>query len=212
MSGSMLRLLIVEDHPIFREGLQAALLAFPDLLVVAAVATVAEAQTALDEHHPDVALVDLALPDGSGLDVTQRAAANGTVAIVLTMSRQPDVLLEAVRAGARGYLVKGAGREEIVSAVRAAARGEAIFGSDVADHVLSALTRQDPAAAAFPTLSQRERDVLRLLAHGLPNRSIATRLHLSEKTVRNHVSGILAKLDVSTRHDAADLARAAHLQ
>jgi DNA-binding NarL/FixJ family response regulator len=130
------------------------------------------------------------------------------VVVVLTMTHHAEFVLEAVQAGARGYLVKGAGRAEIGAAVVAAARGEAVFGADIADHVLAALRRQDATAAAFPMLSSREREVLALLADGLTNQEIAARLYLSGKTIRNHVSSILAKLGVATRQDAAQAARA----
>ncbi len=160
--------------------------------------------------QPAVALVDITLPDGSGLELAKKWSADplGPVVVVLTMTHHAEFVLEAVQAGARGYLVKGAGQAEIGAAVVAAARGEAVFGADVADHVLAALSRQDATAAAFPMLSPRERQVLRLLADGLTNQAIAARLYLSEKTIRNHVSGILAKLGVATRQDAARMSRA----
>ncbi len=206
-----LRLLVVEDHPIFREGLIAALSTADDIEVVAVVGSVAEALDALAVHElerPDLALVDLALPDGTGAEVIRAATGHGVRSMVLTMSKDPTYLLDAVKAGARGYVVKGASRQDIVSAIHAVAAGDAVFGAEVADLALGAVVRQDARTASFPQLTAREHDVLGLLALGLPNAVIADRLQLSDKTVRNHVSAILAKLGVRSRHEAADLARA----
>jgi DNA-binding NarL/FixJ family response regulator len=201
------RLLIVEDHPIFRDGLVAALAPVTHVEVVCTAGSVAEALTALPRDDVELVLVDLTLPDGSGLEVIEAAAARGLRPLVLTMSNDPAHLVSAIRAGARGYVVKGAGRTEIVGALEAVHRGDAVFGADIAELALHAVTAQDPQAARFPMLSERERDVLRLLALGLPNAGIATRLSLSEKTVRNHVSNIIAKLGVGSRYEAAELAR-----
>jgi DNA-binding NarL/FixJ family response regulator len=210
MSGPPITVLVVEDHPIYRDGLVTALAAIDGVRVTGSCGTLAEGTEQVAALRPDVALIDLALPDGSGLDLARVCTADpgGPAVVILTMSRQPGVVLEAVRAGARGYLVKGAGGAEIGAAVIAAARGEAVFGVDVADTVLGALQRQDPSGAAFPMLSPREREILSLLTEGLTNQAIASRLYLSDKTVRNHVSTVLAKLGVASRHDAARLARA----
>jgi DNA-binding NarL/FixJ family response regulator len=178
--------------------------------VVGLAGTVEAALEAIDhEGDPaaDVALVDLGLPDGSGVDVVREATRRGIRVLVLTMSHDPAYLLEAVRAGARGYVVKGAGRHDIVSAITAVAAGDAVFGAEVADLALKAVLSQDARSIAFPQLSEREHDVLELLALGLPHAAIATRLHLSDKTVRNHVSAIMGKLGVDSRHAAAELAR-----
>jgi len=204
-----MRVLVVEDHPIFRDGLLAALASAGNLEVVAAAGTVAEALAALDTCDPEVALVDLALPDGRGIDVIREASRRRIRVLVLTMSTEPAQLVRAVQAGARGYVVKGAGQRDIVAAIASVAAGEAVFGAEVAELALAAVTRQDARTAAFPTLTEREYDVLDLLAVGLPNSAIAGRLVLSEKTVRNHVSSILAKLGVTSRHEAAELARSA---
>lgn len=209
MNNDPVTVLVVEDHPIYLEGLLAALAGIEGIRVLGGCSTVAQAQHHVVDLRPDVALVDLALPDGSGLDLVRscRRLTDGPAVLVLTMTRQPDIVLEAVRAGARGYLVKGASGEQIGAAVLAAAGGEVIFGADVADNVLAALHNQNPASAAFPTLSPREFEVISLLGQGLTNHAIATRLFLSDKTVRNHVSSVLAKLGLTSRHEAADLAR-----
>jgi DNA-binding NarL/FixJ family response regulator len=203
-----MRLLVVEDHPIYRDGLESGLAASPGIDVVGSVATVGEGLRLLAEQDIDVALVDLSLPDGSGIELVRAATRMGRHALVLTMSHDPGALVEAVRAGARGYVVKGSARDEIVSALMGVARGDVVFSSEVAATALSAITRQDPATAAFPTLTAREHDVLRLLGDGLPNRAIAQRLGLSEKTVRNGVSAVMAKLGAVDRHEAAERYRA----
>lgn len=202
-----LRLLVVEDHPIFLDGLLAALSGAERVGQVHAATSVTEGLDVLAREQIDVALVDLALPDGSGSLLVAAATAAGAHALVLTMSDDPGHFVEAVRAGARGYLVKGSGRHEILSAVVAVAEGDVLFGADVAELALGAVTRQDPRSAAFPQLSNRELDVLDLLGLGLSNHAIAERLTLSEKTVRNRVSDILTKLGVASRHDAAELLR-----
>ncbi len=209
MNPGPVGVLVVEDHPVYRDGLVAALAHIQGIHVLGDCATLAEAVDLVRDLRPDVALVDLTLPDGSGLDLVRscRRLTDGPAVVVLTMSRQPDIVLEAVRAGARGYLVKGASGAQVGAAVLAVAGGEVVFGSDVADNVLTALHNQDPKLAAFPMLSPRELDVISLLGQGLTNHAIATRLVLSDKTVRNHVSSVLAKLGLSSRHDAAELAR-----
>jgi DNA-binding NarL/FixJ family response regulator len=201
------RILVVEDHPIFRDGLLAALAVAENLRVVAVAGSVSEAIAALDTSAPDLALVDLALPDGAGVEVIREAAQRGVRVLVLTMSTEPAQLVHAIQAGARGYVVKGAGKRDIVAAIEAVAAGDAVFGAEIANPALAAVTRQDARTAAFPTLTEREHDVLDLLVLGLPNSAIAGRLFLSEKTVRNYVSSILAKLGVGSRHEAAELAR-----
>jgi DNA-binding NarL/FixJ family response regulator len=201
------RILVVEDHPIFRDGLLAALAVAGNLRVVAVAGSVSEAIAALDTSAPDLALVDLALPDGAGVEVIREAAQRGVRVLVLTMSTEPAQLVHAIQAGAGGYVVKGAGKRDIVAAIEAVAAGDAVFGAEIANLALAAVTRQDARTAAFPTLTEREHDVLDLLVLGLPNSAIAGRLFLSEKTVRNYVSSILAKLGVGSRHEAAELAR-----
>ncbi len=202
---------IVEDHPIYREGLQAALSELPDVQVLAASGTAAEATADVERFRPDLVLLDLTLPDGNGLDLARAwtRGPDGPTVLVLTMTRDPQVVAEAMHAGARGYLLKGSGRAEISAAIVAAANGHAVFGSDIAAGVLGALTRQDPGSYSFPTLTVREREILALLGEGLTNPAIAVRLCISDKTVRNHVSNVLTKLDVTSRHDAARLARGA---
>jgi DNA-binding NarL/FixJ family response regulator len=214
VSVTPVRVAIVEDHPVYRDGLTAAFgEASSDIEVVGAVGTVADTLGLLSGEAIDVLLLDLGLPDGSGLDLlaTLRARHSRVAVVVLTMNEDRQMVLDAVRAGARGYLLKGAGRAEIVDAVRRAAAGGAVFHAGPADVVLAAAlgALDDPVVALG--LTPREAQVLRLLADGLSNQAIAARLGLAPKTVRNQVSTILTKLAVDTRLEAAARARAAGL-
>ena len=211
-SGRMTTVVIVEDHPVFRAGLADACCRATDLEVVAAVGSVAEAQDALG-LAPDVVLLDLGLPDGSGLDVlaTLRARRSATAVVVLTMNDDGEAVLAAVRAGARGYLLKGSGEKDITDAVRAVAAGRVILDGLPGRVVLDAAASSEQPAATRLGLTEREADILRLVAGGLANPAIATRLGLSPKTVRNVVSVVLAKLGVASRMEAAERARSSGL-
>ena len=197
----------------YRDGLTAAFDEASDIEVAGAVGTVADTLRLLGAEAIDVLLLDLGLPDGSGLDLlaTLRARHSRVAVVVLTMNEDRQMVLDVVRAGARGYLLKGAGRAEIIDAVRHAAAGGAVFHAGPADVVLSAAlgALDDPVVALG--LTAREAHVLRLLADGLSNQAIASRLGLAPKTVRNQVSTILTKLGVDTRVEAAARARAAGL-
>ncbi len=204
------RLLVVEDHPLYRDGIAAAFQGVADVTVVGAVGTVAEARDGLD-GGVDVMLLDLGLPDGPGLELLRGLPPGRPAVVVLTMHEDPFTVLEAVRAGARGYLLKGAGREEIVEAVRRAAAGAAVFGAAAADVVIAAAASAGGAPHVTLGLTEREGEVLRLVAQGLTNAAVASRLGLAPKTVRNQVSVILDKLGVTSRGEAAAQARAAGL-
>lgn len=208
----MTRLLLVDDHPLFLDGVRAALAGDTDIEIVGQAGSVAEACALTAELAPDVVLMDLGLPDGSGIDATQqiRAAHPDVRVLVMTMSSQDDAVVAAMRAGARGFVVKGAGRDELIHAVRTVAAGGAVFSPTVADR-LGAFFVGSSSEPAFPQLSEREREVLELLARGLDNRRIARELFLSDKTVRNHVSAILGKLEAGNRVDAIQRARRAGL-
>lgn len=208
-----LRVLLVDDHPLYRTGVRMVLEAAGGIEVVAEAETVGAVVPLLVEHQPDLVLMDLALPDGSGVAATREvlAARPGTRVLVVTMSEDADNLLAAVRAGALGYLLKGAGADEVVRAVRTAGAGGAVFSPRMAERLTGLLVGVGavPAREAFPGLTEREREVLGLLAGGLDNRGIARRMFLSDKTVRNHVSNLLAKLGVADRTAAALRAREA---
>ncbi len=184
-----------------------------DVEVVAEVGDGDSAVAAVARCQPDVVLMDLRMPGTSGVEATQRiAAAHPDVAVlVLTMSEDDDSVFAALRAGARGYLLKEAGKDEIARSLHAVARGEAVFGPKVAPRVLSFFSSARPAAVPFPQLTDREREILDLVAAGAGNATIARRLFLSEKTVRNNVSTILSKLGVATRAEAVAAARDAGL-
>lgn len=209
------RVLVVDDHPLFRDGVVTALTDADDLEVVGEAQDVASAIAATGELGPDVVLMDLNLPDGSGIDAVRALAAShpDVRVLVMTMSTDDDAVVAAMRAGARGYVVKGASRRDLVESVRAVASGGAVFSPVVADRLAGYFTglAAVPGREAFPQLTDREREVLELLARGLDNRGIARELCLSDKTVRNHVSNTLAKLDVASRSEAVLRARNAGL-
>jgi DNA-binding NarL/FixJ family response regulator len=211
----MTRILLVDDHPLFLDGVRAAMVGAHDLEIVGEAHDVAAALARAAELVPDVVLMDLNLPDGSGVDATRELlAANPSCRVlVMTMATEDDAVVAAMRAGARGYVVKGSGRSELLQAVRAVAAGGAVFSPAVADRLggfFAGLATQ-PAATAFAQLTTREREVLELVARGYDNRKIARELFLSDKTVRNHVSSLLAKLEVPDRAEAIQRARRAGL-
>ena len=204
--------LVVDDHPMFRDGL-VSLVDSLDWAEVVGQAEDADAAVAVArEVRPDIVLMDLHLGSGNGLDATARITADlpGTAVLVLTMVENDDAVAAALRAGARGYLVKGASRAQIRRALEAVADGETILGRGTAG-ALARLSPAGDALSAFPGLSEREREVLGLLAAGLGNGEIAGRLYLSDKTVRNVVSSIFGKLQVSSRAEAVARARDAGL-
>jgi DNA-binding NarL/FixJ family response regulator len=210
----MIRVLIADDHPMFRRGVAATVDGDPAMHVAAEADSTDAAVEAAASARPDVVLMDVAMPGGGGIEAVKRirAADPDARVLMLTMSEDTDAVFASLRAGARGYLVKDADRDAIRAAVRAVARGEAVFGARVAERVVGFFAASGAAASvAFPQLSPREREVLDLIARGLDNRSIARRLVLSEKTVRNNVSSILTKLQLADRNQAIVTARDAGL-
>jgi DNA-binding NarL/FixJ family response regulator len=206
MSGS-LRVLIADDHPLFRQGLRAALDETPGIDVVAEAADGAESVRLAIELAPDVVLMDLQMPELSGVDATRRIldARPETHVLVLTMFDGDSSVFAAIRAGAKGFLLKGADQQDVERAIRTVAAGEAVFGSAIATRLVSYFASN--RARAFPELTPREHDVLELLANGLGNQAIAAELALSLKTVRNNVSNIFTKLRVADRAQAMLKAR-----
>jgi DNA-binding NarL/FixJ family response regulator len=210
-----IRVVVADDHPIVRAGLAALLSSLPDMEVAGTATTGREAiREVVVTSRPDVALLDLKMPDLDGIAATREISrvAPEVGVLVLTMYDDDDSVFAAMRAGARGYLVKGVEQEDIARAIRSVAAGEAIFGPGVAQRVLGFLTAPPPKAEApFPQLSQREHDILDLLAAGLNNAGIADRMGIAPKTVANNVSSIFTKLQVADRAQAIVRARDAGL-
>jgi DNA-binding NarL/FixJ family response regulator len=210
----MIRVLVADDHPAFRRGLELMLVDVDDLEVVGMAETGARAVELAGSLAPDVVLMDLRMPDLDGIEATHRIIqrAPAPAVVVLTMFEDDDSVFAAMRAGARGYLLKGADQDEIVRAIRAAAAGEAIFGPEVAARLIDHFAQgAGSLAAVFPSLTEREREVLEMIAAGKGNATIAHELVISLKTVRNHVSNIFTKLQVSDRSSAIVKARKAGL-
>ena len=202
------RVVIADDHPMFRYGVVAALGTSDQVTVVGEAATGRELLAVVAARHPDVVLTDLAMPDLDGASATRALVERhpGIGVVVLTMHADDDSVLAALRAGARGYLLKGADTVEVVGAVLAVAAGHAVYGAAVAARIAE-LSTVGGRREAFPELTQRERAVLELLASGARNGQIAAALGITDKTVRNHISAILWKLQVGDRTAAALKAR-----
>lgn len=209
------RILLADDHAIFRYGLRAMLSSLPEYEVVGEATTGEEAVALTAELRPDVILMDVQMPGKGGIEATRRIleTSPGVGVIVVTMFEDDDSVFAAMRAGARGYVLKGADKEEVFTVVRAVARGEAHFGPEVAKRLMSFFSAPRPAATseAFPELTAREREVLDLIAGGRSNAEITRQLFLSPKTVRNHISNIFTKLRVADRAQAIVRAREAGL-
>lgn len=215
MTRRPIRVLIADDHPLFRDGVQALLGSVPDMEVVAEAADGDRAIELAASATPDVILMDLKMPGCNGIEATRRILRRHPEAgiLVLTMFEDDDSVFAAMRAGARGYLLKGADQEDILRAIRAVADGEAIFGPSIAPRVIGffASPQATTPPVPFPELTDREREILSLVAKGMGNQEIAHRLSLTEKTVRNHVSTIFGKLQVAGRPEAIVRAREAGL-
>ncbi len=210
-----LRILVAEDHPLFRKGVISLLRSVDGFEVVGEAATGEEAVARTAELQPDVVLMDLQMPGAGGIEATRKVAheSPSVHVLVVTLFEDDDSVFMALRAGARGYVLKDADEEELVRAIRAVGRGEAIFSPNVAERVLAYFAAPRPAAPpqVFPTLTDREREILNLIAKGYPNPSIARELSLSTKTVGNYVSNIFTKLQVADRAQAIIRAREAGL-
>ena len=210
-----IRILIADDHAAFRAGLQALLRTAADLEVVGHVDSGDAAVAQAELLQPDVILMDINMPGLNGIEATRRILYTSPHIgiLVITMFEDDDSVFSAMQAGARGYLLKGAPKTEILRAVRGVASGEAIFGATIAKRLTSYFSAPRPsnASQAFPELTEREREILNLIAHGASNQEIANRLVLSPKTVRNHTSNIFNKLQVADRVQAMMVAREAGL-
>ena len=210
-----LRVLIADDHPIFRDGIRALLASVPDFEIAGEAATGEEAITRAAALQPDVVLMDLQMPGIGGVEATRQIlfASPHIRVLIVTMFEDDYSVFTAMRAGARGYIIKGASASDMLRAIRAVGSGEAIFSPAIAVRLMNFFAAPRPAipAQAFPELSVREREILDLIAQGASNSDIATKLVLSPKTVRNHVSNIFSKLQVADRAQAIIRGREAGL-
>lgn len=206
----MIRILIADDHPVFRFGLRAMLESEPDMEVVGEATQGAEAIELAASLKPEVVLMDINMPGVNGIAATRRILQQDAhIGILMITMFDDDSLFAAMRAGARGYLLKGASSEEVLRGIQAVANGEAIFSPAVAQRLMTFFDSRarSTSSTAFPELTEREMEVLELIAQGLNNAAIAERLVLSPKTVRNHVSAIFSKLQVADRAEAIIRAR-----
>jgi DNA-binding NarL/FixJ family response regulator len=208
-----LRIVVADDHGIVREGLGALLSAHDGYELAGTAATGAEAVRAAVTLHPDVVVMDIQMPDLTGIEATRQItrAAPDVAVLILTMFDDDESVFAAMRAGARGYVLKGAAPDNVIRAIAAVAAGEAIFGPGVARRALAYLSGPRTDQAAFPELTPREREVLDLIAAGLGNATIAARLGLAQATVGNHITNIFGKLQVASRAEAIIRARSAGL-
>ena len=214
-TAGTIRIVLADDHPVFRDGLRALIDRSPDLELVGEAATGLEAVAVTAANNPSVVLMDIRMPGMTGIEATRQIlqAQPDARILVLTMSEDDDSLFAAMRAGARGYLPKDADSEDLVRAIRAVAVGDVIFGESIATRLQSFFRadRGRPASDPFPELTDREDEVLELIARGRSNGEIARRLEISDKTVRNHVANIFNKLHVADRSQAIVRAREAGL-
>ena len=210
-----IRVLIVDDHQLFRDGLGALLLSAPDMEIVGEATTGEEAIQLVGKTQPHLILMDIQMPDMDGIEATRAIIEidPNIKVLMVTMFEDDQSVFAAMKAGARGYVLKGAKHEEMLRAIRAVSQGGAIFSPSIAERMISFFGMNRPANSKipFPDLTEREREILSLIAQGDSNNDIANRLTISIKTVRNHVSNIFNKLQVSDRAQAALRARDAGL-
>ena len=211
-STEPIRILLADDHTLFRDGLRALFNSLPDTEVVGEAASGGDAIRLAEELQPDVILMDIQMPGVNGIEATRKIVQTSPHigVIVVTMFEDDDSVFAAMRAGARGYVLKGASQEEMLRAIRAVAQGDAQFGADIAARLMNFFAAPRPPQI-FPELTDREREVLALIAQGHNNSEIARKLVISVKTVRNHVSNIFSKLQVADRAQAIIQAREAGL-
>jgi len=211
VSQPVITVMLVDDHALFTAGLHELLKFYDDVTVVSTVDSGDLALVEVQRLAPDVVLMDLQMPGLDGVAATRRITERHprTAVLALTMHDDDASVFAVLRAGARGYILKGAHQDELIAAIRAVNRGEAVFGTNVADRVLRYFAAPRPVDPPLPELTARERDVLELLARGTSTNQIASALHVTPKTVRNHLSAIFAKLQVADRAAAMLKARAA---
>lgn len=200
-----IRVLVVDDHAVVREGLRTFLDMLPDIELAGEAASGREALEAVEKKRPDIVLMDLVMPEMDGIETTRRIRAGHPEVrvIVLTSFAEEDKIFPAIRAGAMAYLLKDVTPGELADTIRAVARGEPRLHPDITRKVLSGIAGGEPGQTAIEALTEREVEVLRCLARGLANKEIASELFISDKTVKTHISNILAKLNLADRTQAA---------
>ncbi|MFB9317672.1 response regulator transcription factor [Cryptosporangium minutisporangium] len=205
----VIRVLIADDHPVVRRGIRALLASLPGIEVVGEAANGAEVLREAQLTRPDVVVMDVQMPEMDGIVATRRLVTQlpDVPVLVLTMFEDDDTVFAAMRAGARGYLLKGAEQQDILAAVRSVVAGQMVIGPGVAGRLISYLSTPPARGVVFPELTPREREILGQIAQGRSNGAIAADLRLAPKTIGNHVSAIFAKLRVASRAEAIVRAR-----
>lgn len=215
MTTQPIRLFIADDHALFREGMRALLSATADIVCVGEAANGEDALRQIEESRPSVVLMDINMPGINGIEATRRILRTHPAAgiIMVTMLEEDASIFAAMRAGARGYVLKGANHQELLAAIRAVAEGQVLFGPTIAARVTQFFTHvaAGPGEESLAELTQREREILDLIARHYTNPEIAQQLGIGDKTIRNHVSNIFSKLQVATRAQAIEKARQAGL-
>ena len=208
-----IRILVVDDHPVFRDGVIHTLDAELDLMVVGEAGSGEEALRLVEDLQPQVILLDIAMPGRGGIATAEQICADHPEiqVLMLTVSENPDDLMQALKAGARGYVLKGVPGHQLVYAVRAVTEGEVFVSAPLAGTILYEMTR-GPVDDPLEALTDRERDVLRFVGEGLTNREIGERLYLAEKTIKHYMTSVLQKLHVRSRVEAALLAQRRQLE
>lgn len=206
--GDPINIVVADDHPLFRQGVVQTLTAEDGFFVIGEAGTGEEAVQLAVEHNPDILLLDIGMPGAGGIATVEQVAASCplTRVLMLTVSENPDDLMQALKAGARGYVLKGVSSHGLVSAIRAVKAGEVFVTSVLASTILYEMTHNEPGDP-LDELTERERQVLQLLGEGLTNREIGERLYLAEKTVKHYMTSVLQKLHVRSRVEAALLAQ-----
>jgi DNA-binding NarL/FixJ family response regulator len=210
----LIQILLADDHTLFRNGMQALLGLYPDIQVVGEASTGEEAILKSEELQPDIILMDIRMPGINGIEATRRIihTSPNICIIIVTMFEDDDSIFSALRAGARGYILKDANKEEVLRVIRAVASGDSSFSPEIAKRMMHFFSRLQPAPGQmFPELTRREREILDLIARGENNAGISQHLVLSPHTVRNHISNIFSKLQIANRAEAIIRAREAGL-
>lgn len=206
--GDLINIVVADDHPLFRQGVVQTLTAEDGFSVIGEAGTGEEAFRLAVEHNPDILLLDIGMPGAGGIATVEQVAASCplTRVLMLTVSENPDDLMQALKAGARGYVLKGVSSSGLVSAIQAVTAGEVFVTPVLASTILYEMTHDEPGDP-LDELTERERQVLQLLGEGLTNREIGERLYLAEKTVKHYMTSVLQKLHVRSRVEAALLAQ-----